>query len=221
MRGISSLNSASFHPQNWVKAVARLMPSATGRLRQSIDMTEYNKMLSGQPYNAGDAYLSKFRQDCRKLLDIVNASALDIKDGKRLELLKQLFGSAGSGLWLQPPFYCDYGTNISMGTNVFLNFNCVILDVAKVNIGSSVLLGPGVHIYTATHPTDWKKRRAGEEFGIPVTIKDDVWIGGSAVICPGVTIGEKSIIGAGSVVTKDVPASVVAAGNPARIIREI
>lgn len=185
------------------------------------DMAEYDKMLSGHLYNAGDTYLSTLRHNARKLLNNINSSAVDIKDGKRLKFLMQLFGSAGKGLWLQPPFYCDYGSNISLGDNVYINFDCVILDVAKVTIGSSVFFGPGVHIYTATHPLEWEKRKSGEEYGKPVTINDNIWIGGGAIICPGVTIGEKSIIGAGSVVTHDVPSAVVVAGNPARVIKAL
>lgn len=186
-----------------------------------INRTEYDKMISGQPYNAGDAYLSSLRLDCRRSLDRINCSAIDIKAGKRLEMLKKLFGSAGNGLWLQPPFFCDYGKNISLGDNVYFNFNCTILDVAKVAIGSFVFFGPGVQIYTATHPIDWHRRNSGEESGKPVTIKDHVWVGGGAIILPGITIGEKSIIGAGAVVTKDVPSGVFVAGNPARVIKSL
>jgi maltose O-acetyltransferase len=203
-------------------ACLRALPCLNiSRYSKHHDTVEYDKMISGQLYNAGDPHLSNLRYNARKLLDSINSSALDIKDGKRLKLLGQLFGSAGKGLWLQPPFYCDYGSNITLGNNVYFNFDCVILDVAKVTIGSSVLFGPGVHIYTATHPLEWEKRKSGEEFGKPVTIKDDVWIGGGAVICPGVNIEEKSIIGAGAVVTRDVPSGVVVAGNPARVIKEL
>ncbi len=123
--------------------------------------------------------------------------------------------------WLQPPFYCDYGYNIKVGDKVFFNFNCVVLDVAEVIIGSRTLFGPNVQIYTATHPMNYKERASGLEFAKPIAIGEDVWIGGSAVICPGVSIGDRSVIGAGSVVTKDIPVDVFAAGNPSKVIRNL
>lgn len=183
-------------------------------------MTEYEKMIQGQLYSANDPELIRMRQEARTLLKQLNESVQDIKNGERLELCSRLFGKVGKGIWLQPPFYCDYGKNIELGEHVFFNFNCVVLDVAKVIIGSHVLVGPNAQIYTASHPLDAGKRRQGLEFGKPVIIGDDVWIGGSAVICPGVTIGEKSIIAAGAVVTKDVPPFAIVGGNPARVIRE-
>lgn len=128
---------------------------------------------------------------------------------------------AGAELWVQPPFYCDYGTNIIAGDNVFFNFNCVVLDVNQVKIGSRTLFGPNVQIYTATHPINYKERATGLEFAKPITIGEDVWIGGSVIICPGVTIGHRTVIGAGSVVTKDIPSDVFAAGNPCKVIREL
>jgi maltose O-acetyltransferase len=182
--------------------------------------TEKQKMLSGELYNALDPELSEERLQARLLLGELNSSREDEAE-KRRSILRQLIPGGGAGLWLQPPFYCDYGYNISTGVNVFLNFNCVVLDVMPVRIGSRALIGPNVQIYTATHPTDYRARAAGLEFAKPVTIGDDVWIGGSAVICPGVTIGDRSVIGAGSVVTKDVPPDVFAAGNPCRVIRDL
>ena len=122
---------------------------------------------------------------------------------------------------IEPPFFCDYGTNIELGDKVFFNFNCVILDVAKVTIGSNVMFGPAVQIYTATHPMDAEERRSGLEFAKPVRIGNDVWLGGGVIVCPGVTIGDAAVIGAGSVVVRDIPAGVFAAGNPCRVIREI
>lgn len=172
-------------------------------------MTEYEKMIAGELYNATDAELVTMRQKVRSLLDELNLSVQDVKDGKRLELCKKIFGKLGDGFWLQPPFYCDYGKNIELGQNVYFNFNCVVLDVAKVTIGSNVLIGPNVQIYTASHPFSFSERREGKEFGKSIVIGDDVWIGGGAVLCPGVTIGKKSIIAAGTVVTKDVPPCVV------------
>ncbi len=138
----------------------------------------------------------------------------------RRSILNVLFGSGGDSVWLEPTFRCDYGTNIYLGEKVYFNFDCVILDVCEVRIGDFVFVAPGVHIYTATHPLEAELRRT-QEFGKPVTIGSDVWIGGKAVICPGVTIGDRSVIGAGSVVTKDVPAGVVVAGNPAKVIRKV
>lgn len=121
---------------------------------------------------------------------------------------------------IQPPFHCDYGVNITLGARVFFNFNCVVLDVCRVTIGDYSMFGPAVQIYTATHPLDAATRRL-QEYGKPVVIGDDVWVGGGAIICPGVTVGSRSVIGAGSVVTRDVPDDVFAAGNPCRVIRAI
>lgn len=184
-------------------------------------MTEYKKMISGELYSASDAELVRMRREARDLLGRLNASVQDIREGERLELCRQLFGKTGKGLWLQPPFYCDYGRNIEFGENVFLNFNCVFLDVARIIIGSNVMFGPNVQLYTATHPLDAARRREGLELGKTITIGNDVWIGGHAVICPGVTIGNESVVAAGAVVTRDVPGKVVVGGNPAGIIKEI
>ncbi len=184
-------------------------------------MTEYEKMIAGQLYNASDPELVSMRDETRNILDKINASLVEIKDGERLELCKQLFAKLGQNLSLQPPFYCDYGQNIEFGDNVFINFGCVILDVAKVVIGSNVLIAPNVQIYSATHPLDASLRLAGQEYGKPITVGDNVWLGGNAVICPGVTIGENSVIAAGAVVTKDVVPSVLVGGNPARVIKPI
>lgn len=182
--------------------------------------TEKQKMLSGELYNALDPELSEERLKARLLLSELNNSRED-EEEKRNSILKKLIPDAGAGFWLQPPFYCDYGYNISTGEKVFFNFNCVVLDVMPVKIGNRTLIGPNVQIYTATHPMDYRERAAGLEFAKPVTIGEDVWIGGSAVICPGVTIGDRSVIGAGSVVTKDIPPDVFAAGNPCRVIRQL
>jgi len=182
--------------------------------------SEKEKMLSGELYNALDAQLSEERLQARQLLKELNNSDESETD-KRHQILKKLIPESGDGLWIQPPFYCDYGYNIKVGERVFFNFNCVVLDVMPVTIGSRTLVGPNVQIYTATHPMDYQVRASGLENAKPICIGDDVWIGGSAVICPGVTIGNRSVIGAGSVVTKDVPADVFAAGNPCRVIRSL
>jgi maltose O-acetyltransferase len=182
--------------------------------------TEKEKMLAGELYNALDAQLTQERIKARLLLKELNEARED-DVATRIRVLKHLLPHAGADLWLQPPFYCDYGSNIFIGEKVFFNFNCVVLDVAKVTIGSRTLFGPNVQVYAATHPMDSKERATGLEAGKPVTIGDDVWIGGSVVICPGVTIGDRSVIGAGSVVTRDIPADVFAAGNPCRVIRQL
>jgi maltose O-acetyltransferase len=182
--------------------------------------TEKEKMLAGELYNALDKQLSEERVKARLLIKALNDTREDQTD-ERSRILKELLPNAGEGLWLQPPFYCDYGYNITLGQNVFFNFNCVVLDVAPVIIGSRTLFGPNVQIYTATHPVNYKERASGLEFAKPITIGEDVWVGGSAVICPGVKIGDRSIIGAGSVVTRGIPDDVFAAGNPCRVIRSL
>ena len=180
--------------------------------------TEKEKMLAGELYNALDPQLLAERLRTQLLFQELNAAPAD-DVAERSRLLRTLLPNAGTGLGLNSPFYCDYGTNITMGDQVFLNFNCTILDVAAVTIGSRTLLGPGVQIYTATHPLDYEERASGLESAKPIVIGEDVWIGGGAILCPGVTIGARAVIGAGSVVTKDVPADTLAAGNPCRVIR--
>lgn len=183
-------------------------------------MTEKEKMLAGELYDPLDQQLTEERLQARLLLKKLNDSAED-QVGERKKILEALLPNTGENLWIQPPFYCDYGSNLYLGDKVFFNFNCVVLDVTKVQIGSRTLIGPNVQIYTATHPLNFKERAAGVEFAKPINIGEDVWIGGSAVICPGVSIGDRTVIGAGSVVTKDLPADVFAAGNPCKIIREL
>ena len=182
--------------------------------------TEKDKMLAGELYLAMDPELAEERTRTRLLLLELNQGREDEPE-KRADILKQLIPNAGTDLWLQPPFYCDYGSNIIVGDRVFFNFNCVVLDVTYVRIGSRTLFGPNVQIYTATHPIDPVTRASGVEFAKPITIGEDVWVGGSAIINPGVRIGDRTIIGAGSVVTKDIPADVFAAGNPCKVIRQL
>lgn len=177
-------------------------------------------MLSGALYNPLDETLAAERTAARVLISELNLSP-ETEPALRLHILRKLLPHAGKGLWMQPPFYCDYGYNIHTGENVFFNFNCVVLDVMPVHIGSRTLFGPNVQLYTATHPMNHIERAGGLELAKPITIGEDVWVGGSAVICPGVTIGDRSVIGAGSVVTKDIPADVFAAGNPCRVIRSL
>lgn len=158
--------------------------------------TEREKMLAGELYDALD------------------------EPGRRA-LLEELLGRGGDTAWIEPPFFCDYGSNIELGERVFFNFNCVVLDVCLVEVGSFTLFGPAVQIYTATHPMSAAERRRGLESGRPVIIGSDVWVGGGAIILPGVTIGDRAVIGAGSVVTKDIPAGVFAAGSPCQVLRTI
>jgi maltose O-acetyltransferase len=177
-------------------------------------------MLAGRPYQAWDPTLMEERRRARELMAGLNGPAgrdKDLRDG----ILRKLFGAVGRNVGIEPPFYCDYGTNIFLGDDVFFNFNCVILDPARVEIGDRSLFGPNVQIYTATHPLDSAVRATGLEAAKPITIGSDVWVGGSAVILPGVRIGSRSVIGAGSVVTRDVPENVLCAGNPAKVIRAV
>jgi maltose O-acetyltransferase len=181
--------------------------------------TELEKMLAGEPYNPMDPHLAAQRARARDLCQALNAThEADLDERRRL--LVEIFGAGGDTAWMQPPFYCDYGFNIELGERVFFNFNCVVLDVCKVRIGSFTLFGPAVQIYTATHPMDAQARRR-EESGRPIEIGSDVWVGGGAIILPGVHIGSRAVIGAGSVVTRDVPAGVFAAGNPCRVVRDV
>ena len=182
--------------------------------------TEKQKMLTGELYNSSDPELSDERMKARLLFKELNDSREEEKD-KRERIIKELIPNSGDNLWLEPPFYCDYGTNIIIGKNVFFNFNCIVLDVAQVKIGNRTKMGPNVQIYTATHPIDHKERATGLELGKAINIGEDVWIGGSVILCPGVSIGDRTVIGAGSVVTKDISSDVFAAGNPCKIIRKL
>jgi maltose O-acetyltransferase len=181
--------------------------------------TERNKMLAGELYDPLDAELVRARNRARDLCQDLNATRESDQETRR-RILIELFGKGGESVWMQPPFFCDYGSNILLGERVFFNFNCVVLDVCEVRIGDFTLFGPAVQIYTATHPMNAELRRK-QEFAKPVEIGSDVWVGGGAIICPGVTIGSRSVIGAGSVVTRDIPEGVFAAGNPCRVIREV
>jgi len=183
-------------------------------------MTEKEHMLAGNMYNPMDEQLVKERHQARLLFHKINSLNDDSKE-ERNKLLYQLIENAGKNLLIEPPFYCDYGYNIKTGDNVFMNFNCCILDVTTVTHGNHVMIGPNVIIYTATHPLEHTLRNSGKEFSKPITIENNVWIGGNAVICPGVTIGDNVVIGAGSVVTKSFPNNVFIAGNPAKVIKTI
>jgi len=181
--------------------------------------TERDKMLAGELYNPVDPELVVARQRARDLCQELNLTRESQIDERR-RILTQLFGAGGDSVWMQPPFYCDYGSNIQLGMRAYFNFNCVVLDVSPVRIGDYSMFGPAVQIYTATHPMNAELRRK-QEFSKPIEIGSDVWVGGAAIICPGVRIGSRSVIGAGSVVTRDIPDGVFAAGNPCRVIRDI
>jgi maltose O-acetyltransferase len=181
--------------------------------------TEKEKMLAGELYDPLDPQLARERARCRDLCQRLSASREE-QTQERRAILAELFGYP-TDVWIQPPFFCDYGSNVVLGAKVFFNFNCVVLDVMRVDIGDNVLIGPAVQIYTAMHPTSAAERRRGLEFAKPVAIGSDVWIGGGAIICPGVTIGDRTIIGAGAVVTRSIPPDVFAAGNPCRVIRHL
>lgn len=183
-------------------------------------LTEKQKMLRGELYNGTDPELVQERHRARLLCQQLNVLLATAPEIECRAILAGLFHSE-TDAYLTPPFFCDYGYNIRLGAHVYFNFNCVLLDVMPISIGSHVLFGPGVHIYTALHPLSRHERRSGLEYAKSVTIGDDVWVGGGAIICAGVVIGDRAVIGAGSVVTREVRADVVAAGNPCRVIRQI
>jgi maltose O-acetyltransferase len=184
------------------------------------EFTEKEKMLSGNLYMASDTELTKDGSKARRIIRLFNQTTEE-QDNYRIELLKELFENAGDNLYIEPPFYCDYGYNISIGECFYANFDCIILDVCKVKIGNNVFFGPRVGIYTAGHPIDAAVRNTLLEFGKPVTIGNDVWVGGNVIINPGISIGNNIVIGSGSVVTKNIPDNVIAAGNPCKVLREI
>ena len=181
--------------------------------------TEYEKMLAGELYDASDELLFQMRVNARNIMQEYNQTSYDKK--QRELLLKKLLGKSGKNIDIQTPFFCDYGVHIETGDNFFANFNCVFLDCNYIKFGDNVFLGPNVQIYAAHHPVIAAERIKGPELASPITIGNNVWIGGSAIICAGVTIGENTTIGAGSVVVKNIPANVVAVGNPCRVIKQL
>ena len=181
--------------------------------------SERDKMLAGELYDPMDRELVAARDRARDLCQALN-STREAQQQERRRILRELLGTGGDSVWMQPPFYCDYGSNIVLGERVFFNFNCIVLDVCEVRIGDFTLFGPAVQVYTATHPMNAGLRRK-QEFARPISVGSDVWVGGGAILCPGVRIGSKSVIGAGSIVTRDIPEGVFAAGNPCRVLREI
>ena len=183
-------------------------------------MTQKERMLAGLPYKAWLDGLSEERMACRRKLHAFNLLPPD-EEEKAQRLLLELLGKTGRDPWINAPFHCDYGWNIEVGDNFFANYNLTILDVGKVTIGNNVQFAPNVSIYTAGHPLHPDSRNSGYEYGLPVTIGDNVWIGGNVVLLPGVTVGSNSVIGAGSVVSRDIPEWVVAVGSPCRVVRRI
>lgn len=183
-------------------------------------MTEKELMLSEQLYIANDEELSREFMRAKRLTRLYNSTTEEQMD-YRAQLLKELFGKTGENLHIEPAFRCDYGTNISIGENFYANYDCIIVDVCSVTIGDDVFWGPRVCVYTAGHPIDAKVRNTQLEFGRKVSIGNSVWIGGNTVINPGVSIGDNVVIGSGSVVTKDIPSGVIAAGCPCKVLREI
>lgn len=179
-------------------------------------MTEKEKMLRGELYIATGEELTAERDRAQELMLALNCAG---DRNERTAILRQLLGSLGEGAEVRSPFFCDYGYNIFLGDRVFLNFNCVLLDIMPITIGEGTQIGPAVQIYAADHPRDPEARRKGLENGKPVTIGRNVWIGGGAILLPGITVGDDAVIGAGSVVTRDVPAGSIVAGNPARALR--
>lgn len=183
-------------------------------------MNQKERMLSGLPYKAWLDGLYEERQEARKKFFEYNHTFFN-DEQKSKELLKDLFGKIGENITIEKPFFCDYGKNIEIGENFFANYNCTILDVGRVKIGKNVMFAPNVSLFTAGHPVHPESRDSGYEYGIEINIGDSVWLGGNVVVNPGVTIGNNVVIGSGSVVTKDIPDNMIAAGNPCRIIREV
>jgi len=183
-------------------------------------MSEYQKMLQGEYYDATCEDLHEKRLKCREILQTFNNSPAKNEEERKI-LLEKLTEKKLNNVFIQPPFYCDYGINLDFGANIFMNFNCTILDCAKVKIGSNTMFGPNVQIYTPMHPIDAKERITWKEYAISVTVGENCWIAGNVTILPGVTIGDNVIIGAGSVVTKNIPSNSIAVGNPCKVIKNL
>ena len=181
--------------------------------------TEYQKMLAGELYDAGDKELMDMRRKARTLTQEYNQTNYDRQ--KRELLLQKMLGKTGKNIDIQTPFYVDYGCHVETGDNFFANFNCVFLDCNYIRMGNNVFLGPAVQIYAAHHPVIAAERIKGPELASPITIGNNVWIGGGSIICAGVSIGDNTTIGAGSVVVKNIPANAVAVGNPCRVIKNL
>lgn len=183
-------------------------------------MTEWERMLNGKLYNPGDPELAAARLRAKELCRRFNDASPADNDG-RAAILRQLVGHLGKDCWIEPPFRCDYGSQITLGNQVYANYDCIFLDVAPITIGSHAFLGPRIGLYTAGHPLDAGVRNLELEYGLPIVIGDNVWLGGNVTVLPGVTIGPGTVVAAGSVVTKDLPAGVLAAGTPCRVLRQL
>ncbi len=182
--------------------------------------THRERMLAGEPYFPDDPELVELGRRAQRLTERYNRTSIDEPDERR-RVLTELFAELGDRVEIRPPFHCDFGSQIRVGARTFVNFNLVALDVAPITIGEDVQIGPNVQLLTPTHPIDPEERRSKFEGAKPIAIGDNVWLGGGVVVCPGVTIGENTVVGAGSVVTKDLPPNVLAVGNPARVVRSI
>lgn len=183
-------------------------------------MTEKEKMIKGLPFNPYDKELIKGKLNARRLIREITAIPED-KERQRKHFFRELFAETGKSFYIENPFICDYGFNIHWGENAYANFGCIILDAAPVYVGKNVMMAPGVKILTATHPLEYEARNTGIEFAEPIHIGDNVWLGGGVIINPGVTIGNNSVIGSGSIVIKDIPENVVAVGNPCEVLKNI
>ena len=183
-------------------------------------MTELEKQQKCEEFQNQDKEISEAKIRARSKTQYLNNIPVDDADAIR-QAAGELFGRCGKGLCLKPPFQCDFGYNICIGDNVLINYYCVFLDAAPITIGDNCFIGPMTGLYTVNHPLEPDRRNAGFVYGRPITLENNVWIGGSTTILSGVTIGENSVIGAGSVVTRDIPPNVIAAGNPARVIRSL
>ncbi|MCW5837573.1 MAG: sugar O-acetyltransferase [Labilithrix sp.] len=192
------------------------MSAPVGHDRRS----QRERMLAGEPYTANDPELQANARRAMRLLEQYNRSSVDEPEERR-RMLTELLADVGDGVEIRPPFYCDYGAQIRIGARTFVNFNLVALDVASITIGEDVQIGPSVQLLTPTHPTEPEPRRAKIEAAKPIVIGDNVWLGGGVIVCPGVSIGANTVVGAGAVVTRDLPPDVVAVGNPARVIRSL
>ncbi|WP_437092801.1 sugar O-acetyltransferase [Streptomyces sp. enrichment culture] len=182
--------------------------------------THLERMLAGDLYIADDPEIARRQQHAMRLAARYRTACLEDPDGAR-PILAELLASVGEGVVVRPPLYVDYGSNIAIGARTFVNYNLTALDVARITIGEDCQIGPNVQLLTPTHPVEPQPRRDKLEAALPITIGDNVWLGGGAIVCPGVTIGDNSVIGAGAVVTRDIPANVVAVGNPARPVRTL
>jgi maltose O-acetyltransferase len=178
------------------------------------------RMLRGELYLADDPELAADSARAQDLLERYNATR-HTEQAERDRLLRDLLGEVGEGVVVKPPFRCDYGQHVSIGARTFINYGCVMLDVVPIRIGAACQIATNVQLLAATHPLDPEPRREGWEYGQPITVGDNVWLGGGAIVCPGVSIGDDTVVGAGAVVTRDLPAGVVAVGNPARVLREL